>query len=308
MIVKTKDKLQAGGRLDFQNEIRKSNFKTYFLFLIFFALIFLIAIAIKVIFSLAGYGILFIAGVIAIIYALIGYFAGDKIVLFTSGAKEADPKKYMHLHNVVEGLAIASGIPKPKVYVIMDQSPNAFATGRDPKHASIAVTAGILEIMNRQELEGVIAHELSHILNRDVKVMTIVSVLFGIISIVSDIALRGLLWGGASGDNDNKGSMIGIIIAIVLVIIAPLIAMLIQLGISRSREYLADSSAARITRYPKGLADALLKISKYSQPLKNATKGTAHLYIVNPLKAGSLANLFSTHPPIEERIRRLNAM
>jgi heat shock protein HtpX len=293
-------------RRDIFNEINSNKLKTIFLFIGFFAFIFLLAIAIKYIFNFTGFGILFIAGVIAIIYAVIGYFVGDKIVLSTSGAKEADEKKYVYLINLVEGLSLSAGIPKPKVYVIEDKSPNAFATGRDPKHSSLAVTTGLLEIMNRQELEGVIAHEMSHIHNRDIQVMTFVSVLFGIVSIASDIALRGMIFGG-SGDHDNKNP-IGLILAIALVILAPLIALIIQMALSRNREYLADSSGAKLTRYPAGLANALKKIAAVNQPVKKASKGTAHLYIANPLSAGGLTNIFSTHPPIQERIKRLEAM
>lgn len=293
-------------RRDVFSEINNNKIKTILLFVGFFAFIFILAIAIKYIFNFTGFGILFIAGVIAIIYAIIGYFAGDKIVLATSGAKEADEKKFIYLHNLVEGLAISAGIPKPKVYVIQDKSPNAFATGRNPKHSSLAVTTGLLEIMNRQELEGVIAHEMSHIHNRDIQVMTFVSVLFGIVSIASDIALRGMIF-GSNGNRDNK-NMLGLILAIALVILAPLIALIIQMALSRNREYLADSSAGKLTRYPAGLASALKKIAAVNQPVKNASKGTAHLYIANPLLAGGLTNLFSTHPPIAERIKRLEAM
>ena len=293
-------------RLDFQSEIRRNNFKTFLIFLAFFVFIFLIAMALKLIFSWSGFGILTIAGVIAIIYGLIGYYAGDKIVLATSGAVEADPKKYQFLHNVVEGLAVGSGMPKPKVYIINDQSPNAFATGRDPNHSSVAVTTGLLEIMNRQELEGVIAHEMSHIGNRDIKVMTVVAILFGIISIVSDIALRSLIFGGGSGDRDN-GNILLIIVAIVFIVLAPIVGLLVQLSMSRNREYLADASGAKLTRYPKGLADALTKIAKVNLPVAKAGKGTAQLYIANPLK-NRVSNWLSTHPPIEERIKRLNAM
>lgn len=293
-------------RRDIFNEINSNKIKTLFLFIGFFAFIFLLAIAIKYIFNFTGFGILFIAGVIAIVYAIIGYFVGDKIVLASSGAKEADEKKYVYLINLVEGLSLSAGIPKPKVYVIEDKSPNAFATGRNPKHSSLAVTTGLLEIMNRQELEGVIAHEMSHIHNRDIQVMTFVSVLFGIVSITSDIALRGMIFGGG-GDHDNKNSL-GLILAIVLVILAPLIALIIQMALSRNREYLADSSGAKLTRYPQGLASALKKIAAVHEPVKNASKGTAHLYIANPLSAGGLTNLFSTHPPIQERIKRLEAM
>jgi len=296
-------------RIDFHNEIRNNNIKTYFLFLLFFALIFLIAIALKAIFSFVGYGILTIAGVIAILYGLIGYYAGDKMVLWSSKAIEADPKKYIYLHNTVEGLAIAAGIPKPKVYIINDASPNAFATGRDPSHSSVAVTTGLLQIMNREELEGVIAHELSHVANRDIKVMTIVSILFGFVSIISDFALRGIIFGAVSGGNDRGNSnWIILVVALVFIILAPIFAMLVQFSISRKREYLADASGARLTRYPQGLANALRKLDKNSIPVKDASEGTAHLYISNPFKKKSFWNLFSTHPPIQERIKRLEAM
>lgn len=293
-------------RTDFFTESSKNKIKTYFLFLGFFAFVFLVAIALKYIFNIAGFGILFIAGIIAIIYGIVGYFLGDKIVLATSGAHEVDPKKYPYLDNVVEGLAISAGIPKPKLYVIEDNSPNAFAAGRDPKHASLAVTTGLLKIMNRQELEGVVAHEMSHIQNRDIQIMTITSILFGIISIVSEIAIRVLIFGG--GDDRGNQNIVGIIFAIILIILAPIIAMMIQLAISRNREYLADSSSAKLTRYPKGLADALRKIANIHQPVKSASQGTAHMYIANPLKGGGVSGLFSTHPPIEERIKRLDSM
>lgn len=298
--------IMEGKRRDIFTESSNNKIKTYFLFLGFFVFVFLVAIAIKYIFSYEGFGILFIAGIIAIIYGLFGYYLGDKIVLATSGAHEVDPKKYTYLDNVVEGLAISAGIPKPKLYVINDKSPNAFAAGRDPKHASLAVTTGLLEIMNRQELEGVIAHEMSHIQNRDIQIMTITSILFGIISIVSDIALRVFIFGG--GDDRGNKNIVGVVVAIVLVILAPIVAMMIQLAISRNREYLADSSSAKLTRYPKGLADALRKIKNVHQPVKNASKGTAHMYIANPLKSGGISGMFSTHPPIEERIKRLDSM
>lgn len=292
-------------RSDFYKESNKNKIKTYFLFLGFFAFILLLAVAVKYIFNFSGFGILFIAGFIALVYAILGYFIGDKIVLKTSGARPADEKEHVYLINLVEGLSISAGIPKPAVYVIQDKSPNAFATGRSPKHSSLAVTTGLLETMTRQELEGVVAHEISHIKNRDIQVMTFVSVLFGIVSIISDFALRGMLFGG--GDRDNKSSL-GLILAIVLVILAPLIALIIQMALSRNREYLADSTGAKLTRYPKGLADALKKIATINQPVKRASKGTAHLYIANPLSSGGLSNMFSTHPPIQERIKRLEAM
>lgn len=293
-------------RIDLFTESKKNIFKTYLLFLLFFVFVFILAIAIKLIFNFAGFGILGIAGFIAIVYGIIGYYAGDKIVLATSRAKAADEKKFVYLHNLVEGLALAANIPKPKVYVIEDKSPNAFATGRNPTNASLAVTTGLLEIMNRQELEGVIAHEISHIQNRDIQIMTVVSVLFGIVSIVSDIAIRGMIFGVGDRRENSNGFML--IVALIFVILAPIFALLIQMSISRNREYLADSSAAKLTRYPQGLASALKKISGVSKPVSSASKGNAHMYIANPLSSKGLSGMFSTHPPIIERIRRLEAM
>lgn len=296
------------GSTSFYSEIRNNNIKTYLLLFIFFIFILIIGYALKLVFAYSGYGILFFAGIFAIIYGLVGYYSGDKIVLSTSKAKLADERKYLHLHNVVEGIAIAAGIPKPKVYVINDPSPNAFATGRDPNHSSIAVTTGLLQALNREELEGVIAHELSHIRNRDIKVMTIVTVLFGLIVMVSDIALRSLIFGGGSRGGDNKGSAIMLVIAIIFIILSPIVAAMIQMSISRKREYLADASGAHLTRYPQGLANALKKISSFNKPVASATKGSAHLYIANPLRGKRVSRLFATHPPIQERIKRLEAM
>lgn len=293
-------------RSDFYNESSKNKWKTFFLFFVFFAFVFLLALVLKYLFNFAGYGLLFSAGIFAILYGIVGYFLGDKIVLATSRAKKVDPKKQPYLQNVVEGLSISAGIPMPDLYIIEEDSPNAFATGRDPKHASLAVTSGLLKIMNRQELEGVVAHEISHIQNRDIQIMTATSILFGIVSMVSDIALRVLVFGGRD-DSDNK-NIVGLIISVVLLILSPLIAMFIQLAISRNREYLADSSSAKLTRYPKGLADALRKISGVKKPVESASQGTAHMYIANPLSSDGISSMFSTHPPIEERIKRLESM
>jgi heat shock protein HtpX len=298
-------------KTSFYSEIRKNNFKTYLLLLAFFIFILIIGYAFKLVFAFTGFGILFFAGAFAIIFALVGYYSGDKIVLSTSKAKPIQPNKYpkhRFLDNVVEGLAIAAGIPKPKLYVINDPSPNAFATGRDPEHSSIAVTSGLLETLNREELEGVIAHEMSHIRNRDIKVMTIVTVLFGLIAMASDIAIRSMIFGGVRGGDNNKGNVLIMIIAIVLIILSPIVAMMLKMSISRKREYLADASGAKLTRYPQGLANALKKISSVNRPVKFATKGTAHLYISNPLALKGLSKMFATHPPIDERIKRLEAM
>jgi heat shock protein HtpX len=256
-----------------------------------------------------------IAFLISIIWAFISYFASDKITLAMSGAKEVTAKEYPRLVHEVEECAITSGLPVPKVYVINDSAPNAFATGRDPKHASIVVTTGLLDKLNKVELEGVIAHEMSHIGNYDIRLMTVVVVLVGTVALLSDWFLRWSWFGGRRRDdreNDQVGAILAAV-AIVLAILSPIIAQLIQLAISRKREYLADASAALLTRYPEGLANALRKISADKEPLEVANKATAHLFIANPLKntksgVGWFANLFNTHPPIEDRIRRLEEM
>jgi heat shock protein HtpX len=252
------------------------------------------------------FAILFSAG-----SSLFSYFAGDKLVLAQSRAREVPEGEETQLRNIVETLALGLGIPTPKLYVIEDPAPNAFATGRDPKHASVAVTRGLLDTMDRAELEGVIAHELSHVGNRDIRVMLLVTVLVGTVALLSDWVMRSMLWGGRSRDRD-RGSAGGIllIVGIVLAILTPIIATLIQLAVSRQREYLADASGAFLTRYPAGLASALRKIAADRNVLSVANKATASLYIANPLKDHPFQfdRLFDTHPPIEERIKRLEAM
>ncbi len=243
--------------------------------------------------------------------ALTSYFAGDKLVLAQSQARELAPGDEPQLRNIVETLAIGLGIQPPKLYLIEDTAPNAFATGRDPAHASIAVTRGLLQKMDRTELEGVLAHEMSHVVNRDIRVMLLVTVLVGTVALLSDWMLRSMWWGrgGRSRDRGSGGAIIAII-ALVLAILTPLIATLIQLAVSRQREYLADASGALLTRFPQGLASALKKISADPEPLESANKATASLYIANPLHDDPkfLDRLFNTHPPIAERIRRLEAM
>lgn len=266
--------------------------------------------------------ILVIAVIIAITQALVSYYYSDSITLAISGAKETPRKEpFLNLHRVVENLAITAGLPKPKVYVISDPAPNAFATGRDPKHASIAVTHGLLEKLNKTELEGVIAHEMSHIGDYDIRLMTIIVILVGIVALLSDFFLRWTWFGGGrrSSNSDSGGQiqLILFIIAIVLAILAPLAATLIQLAISRKREFLADANGALLTRYPEGLADALEIIAEDKEPLREANKATAHLYIESPFKEsvegghgsrGWFSGLFDTHPPVEERIKKLRAM
>jgi heat shock protein HtpX len=261
-----------------------------------------------------GSGAGVIVFVIAVIYSFISYFYSDKMVLATSGAKEIQKKDNPELFRIVQNLAIGDGIPMPKVYIINDPAPNAFATGRDPKHAAVAATTGILERLNKAELEGVLAHELSHVKNYDTRLLAITAVLVGFIALLTDMFLRNLFWGGFRRDDerDSRAQLFFLVLAIVLAILAPIVASLIQLAVSRKRELLADASGSLLTRYPEGLASALEKISSDPRPLKTASNATAHLFIVNPFKSkgfsGWLTNAFSTHPPIEERIKILRSM
>lgn len=264
--------------------------------------------------------ILVIAVIIAVVQALVSYYYSDSITLAVSGAKEVPRKEpFLELHRVVENLAITAGLPKPRIYVIQDSAPNAFATGRDPKHASIAVTSGLLEKLNKTELEGVIAHELSHVGNYDIRLMTVIVILVGVVALLSDFFLRWTWFGGgrrrSDGDGGGQIQLILLIVAIAMAILAPLAATLIQLAISRKREFLADASGSLLTRYPEGLASALEKIAKDREPLEVANKATAHLYIANPFKNKEeqggkswFSSLFDTHPPVEERIKKLRAM
>lgn len=253
--------------------------------------------------------ILYIAVAFSIGMNITAYWFSDKIALSSTGAREADSVRYLELHRIVENLAITAGLPKPRVYIIEDQAPNAFAAGRNPKHAVVAVTTGLLARLERTELEGVLAHELSHIGNRDILVMTVAVVLAGFIAVISDIFLRMSFYGGGNRDNKNPFLLIAGVVAI---IIAPLAAQLIQLAVSRRREFLADASGALLTRYPEGLASALQKISSYQAPMTRASHATAHLFISNPFGAHEtgkfIARIFSTHPPVEERIAALTQM
>src|SRR5256885_2999956 len=255
--------------------------------------------------ALVPFAILFSAG-----SSLFSYYAGDKLVLAQSRAREVPEGEELILRDVVDTLALGLGIPPPKLYVIEDPAPNAFATGRDPAHASVAVTRGLLDTMDRSELEGVIAHELSHVGNGDIRGMLLVTVLVGTVALLSDWLLRSMWWGGRSRDRNNSGGGILLLVGVVLAILTPIIATLIQLAVSRQREYLADASGAFLTRYPEGLASALRKIAADEHVLSVANKATASLYIANPLKDHPFQfdHLFDTHPPIEERIKRLEAM
>jgi len=253
---------------------------------------------------------LYIAVAFSIIMNVTAYWFSDKIALASAHAKEADPREYLELHRLVENLAITAGLPKPRIYVIQDSAPNAFAAGRNPKHSVVAVTTGLLEQLERTELEGVIAHELSHIGNKDILVMTVAVVLAGFLSVLADMFLRMSMFGG--GDRDRNVHPAIAILGVVGIILAPIAAQLIQLAISRRREFLADASGALLTRYPEGLANALRKIAAHGAPLQHATSATAHLYISNPFGAAGagkfMRKLFSTHPPVEERIAALTGM
>lgn len=251
-----------------------------------------------------GYGAVIFAMIIAMIMTLTSYYHGDKIALRSSGARLITKNDNAYLWRIVENLSITAGLPMPRVHIIDSPALNAFATGRDPEHASIAVTTGIMDALKNEELEGVIAHELSHIKNYDIRVMTIVVVLVGTISLLADFFLRARLLGGHGDRKNNVGAAFAII-GLVLLILSPIVAELIKLAISRKREFLADASGALLTRYPEALASALEKIDSSKQPLATASAATAHLFISNPFKKKNFTSLFSTHPPTAERVKRL---
>ena len=253
--------------------------------------------------------ILYFFVIFSVLMNFFSYWYSDKIVLKLSGAKEAKREEYFDLYTSVENLSITAGLPMPKIYVVLDQAPNAFATGRDKNHAVVCATTGLLAILNKNELEGVIAHELSHIGNRDMLLSTVVVVLVGFVTIVADIFTRHLFFGRR--DSDNKAAGVLMLVGIILSILAPIFAILIQLAISRKREFLADASGALLTRYPEGLANALRKISQYSKPMARQSNAIAHLYIADPKGVGFgrktkvFLGLFATHPPVEERVKAL---
>ncbi|HEX7542552.1 MAG TPA: M48 family metalloprotease [Patescibacteria group bacterium] len=293
------------------NQISENKIKT-FLIMFVFVLIF------SSFFFLLGkyfdspWGYFFLGFFISLASSVGSYFYGDKLVLLTTGAQPANKRQFFDFYTVTENLALAAGLPMPKLYVINDPSPNAFATGRDPKHAVVCATTGLLEIMNRTELEGVIAHELSHVKNFDILLASIVAVLVGTLALISDWVIRSMWWHrGGRDDNKNNSSPIFLVLFIIALILTPIIATLIQLAISRKREYLADASGVLLTRYPEGLVHALEKLQNDQLPLSHATSSTAHLFIDNPFKKKNsswFVNLFSTHPPIGERIKILQSM
>ena len=266
-----------------------------------------------------GIGLLGVFGVVAILWSIISYYAGAGMALAVSGARAVTHEQEPQLYNVVEEMAVAGGLPMPKVYIIEQDAPNAFATGRDPQHSAVAVTRGLLTRLNREELQGVIAHEMSHVRNYDIRFATLVGIMVGMIALIADFFLRFTFWGGMGGgrrsSNNNSGggqlAAIMFVVAIVLAILAPIFAYLVQFAISRRREYLADASGVELTRNPMGLASALQKIAADPEPLKTANRATAHLYIANPLRSKKIkatAGMFDTHPPIQERIRILREM
>ncbi len=282
----------------------------FLFFTVIVSFIFVEAIGIMMGSEVLGFVLFPVFIIVATVSTVGSYYYSDKVVLRISGAKPADKKEYPHLVNTVEGIAIAAGLPVPKIYVIEDPAPNAFATGRDPQHSAVAFTTGLLKKMDRYELEGVIAHEMSHIKNFDIRLATLAVVMVGFIAILSEFMLRfGFFSFGGRGrrGGGSSGSII-VVLALVLAILAPISAQLVRLAISRNREYLADATAALLTRNPDGLASALSKISSDNNKVMNATDATASLYISNPLKGKMLTGLFSTHPPIENRIKKLKAM
>ena len=287
------------------SQIDANKRKSIFLVLIFIALLTGIGWILD---NWLGYGPGAIVGAVGVslVMTLISYYHGDTVALRSTGARLIEKKDNAYVYNLVENLCITAGLPVPKIHIIESPALNAFATGRDPKHASIALTTGIIQALENEELEGVIAHELSHVKNYDIRLMTIVIVLVGAVSLIANWFLHSNF--RRSSDSDNRGGNILAIAGLVLIILSPIIAELIKLAVSRKREYLADASGSLLTRYPEGLARALEKIQASTQPLTTASTATAHLFISNPFKGKSLTNLFSTHPPIAERIKQLRGM
>jgi heat shock protein HtpX len=288
------------------DQITRNKRKTIILIAIFIAFILFLGWLFGELYSFGYTGLVF-AFFISIAMSLTGYYKGAKIALMSSGAKEIKKEDNPYVYRMVENLSITAGLPMPKVHIINDPGMNAFACGRDPEHASVAVTSGIIEKLENEELEGVIAHELSHVKNYDIRIMTIVIVLVGIIALMADFMLRAHIFGFGGRDRDSKSGPL-MIIGLVLMILSPFIAQLIQLAVSRKREFLADADASLLTRYPEGLARALEKISQDNIPIKKASNATAHLYIANPFKGKKIAKLFSTHPPVAERVQALRTM
>ncbi len=285
------------------DQISSNKHRTWILLLAFLGLLWGFAYVISQAYDSPG--LLFFIGLSSLAYAVFSYFAGAKMALAINRAKEIQKKDDPRLWRTVENLSITEGLPMPKVYIMDDPAPNAFATGRDPNHSAVCATTGLLQMMSDTELEGVMAHELGHVKNLDMRVNTVAFALVGIISMIADFFWHITFWGG---DNRREGNQLMYALAIVAVILAPIAAMLLQLAISRRREYLADATGALATRYPDGLASALDKIGKYGSALKKPNTATAHMFFANPLKGGGITNLFSTHPPVAARIKTLREM
>lgn len=297
-------------RIDFRDQISRNKAKSYVLMIFVFATLILLGYTISFAFDPGFFFIIMIFSLFfSISYILVSYYKSDKIALATVNAKKADRLIYKQYYDLVESLTLARGVPMPEIYIMESSQINAFASGRDPKHSVVCVTTGALEKLEKRELEGVLAHELAHIESYDVRYMTLVAVMVGMISIISEMFLRSLWYGGSSrssrssNDRNDNGREIFILIGIILAIIAPIIVQLVQLAISRKREYSADASAVKFTRYPKGLIQALEKIQKDNSPTKKVNKAIAPLFFASPFK-----NLTSTHPPIQERIKVLQRM
>jgi len=298
-------------RRSFHDEQSRNKRDSILLAIVVSVVLFALIVSISYIWDPTSVYIMVPVGVIlTFIYTWSSYQYGDRVVLSSTNAKPAEGSRYIYLNDTVEGLAIAAGVPKPDVYVMPSRELNAYATGKDPEHASIAVTQGLLDTLDRQELEGVIAHEMSHIKNRDVQFMTLVAVLVGLAGILSHMILRSYWWGGRSRRDRDKGGNLGLILVAVgflLAIFAPILTRLVQMAVSRRREFLADASGAELTRYPDGLADALEKISKVNTGTMKVSESVSHLFISDPNRT-ALDAIYSTHPPIEERIKRLREM
>ncbi len=298
--------------MNIYTQISQNIWKSWIIMLLF---VFFAVVVGYVIGQATGYGMPFTLMVflVSIIYSVGSYYFADQVALSTTGSVPIKKEDNPQLYRIVENLSIGAGLPMPKVYIMHESSLNAFATGRDPLHASISVTTGLLDRLSKNELEGVLAHELSHIKNFDIRLMAITAVLVGFMAIIADIFMRSLLWGGIRNErSDRRSTGLFLILGLIFAILAPIVASLIQLAVSRKREFLADASGALLTRYPEGLAKALEKIASDKKPLSSATSATAHLFITNPFKdkgiQGWFTNFFSTHPPIEERIKILRSM
>ncbi|MBS3174959.1 M48 family metalloprotease [Candidatus Woesearchaeota archaeon] len=294
-------------RISFYEHIASNKRKTYFLIAIVIGFIIFLGYVIGLLFLTPVIGVI-LAVIVGILFTLFAYYTGDNLVLTSVGAREATKQEFPHLWHTVEGLSIAAGIPMPKIYVVDDPNPNAFATGRDPKHAAVTVTTSLMEIMNRQELEGVIAHELSHIRNYDIRYMMLTTVLIGLVVLLADFMVRAMFFSGGNRDREGSLNLVLIGVALVFAILSPIFAQLIVFAVSRKREYLADASGAMITRYPPGLAGALKKLKdhKVNPKTKLNNKAVEHLYISNPFK--NAKSWLSTHPDINDRIKKLEAM